>query len=209
MSVFLWSSYSFWGLQSFLLFFHKSPQPPSTDWLWVCVSVWVSCWVEPLWGQHAPVCKHSRVSLVVLGIAVCPYGRVSIWASYWLAIPSVSAPPSVFLGDSINFGLKVLWVGWCLYCFTGYMKHPLQVPYTQCNESQLSSPPLFLRSLSCSEDNPYLIIPFADFHSFSWPSNHLSWTFPQLSWILHASHYPLPLSSLLLSASYDYFILPL
>ena len=84
MSVFLWSSYSFWGLQSFLLFFHKSPQPPSTVWLWVCVSVWVSCWVEPLWGQHAPVCKHNRVSLVVLGIGACPWdgslvGLVITW----------------------------------------------------------------------------------------------------------------------------------
>jgi hypothetical protein len=30
--------------QSFPLYFHKSPQTPS----WVSVSVWVSCWVEPV-----------------------------------------------------------------------------------------------------------------------------------------------------------------
>jgi hypothetical protein len=41
---------------SFLLFFHKSPQPSSIVWLWVSVSVWLSCWVEPLRGQYAPVC---------------------------------------------------------------------------------------------------------------------------------------------------------
>jgi hypothetical protein len=39
------------GPQSFLLFFHKSPQAPSTVWPWVSASVWVSCWVEPLRWQ--------------------------------------------------------------------------------------------------------------------------------------------------------------
>jgi hypothetical protein len=28
-----------------------SPQGPSTVWLWVSASVWVSCWVKPLRGQ--------------------------------------------------------------------------------------------------------------------------------------------------------------
>jgi hypothetical protein len=42
---------------------------------------------------------------------------VSSWACYWLAIPSVSAPSPMpaFLVDRINFVLKVLWVGWCLW----------------------------------------------------------------------------------------------
>jgi hypothetical protein len=39
-------------------------------------------------------------------------GWASSWASYWLTIPSVTAPSPVpmFLVDRINFGLKVLWV---------------------------------------------------------------------------------------------------
>ncbi|EDL00034.1 mCG141415 [Mus musculus] len=47
-------------------------------------------------------------------------GWSSNWASYWLAIPSVSAPSLIpaFIVDRINFGLKVLWVGWCSYCPT-------------------------------------------------------------------------------------------
>ena len=36
--IFLWSSYPLWGLQSFLLYFHKGLQAPSTLWLWVYVS---------------------------------------------------------------------------------------------------------------------------------------------------------------------------
>jgi hypothetical protein len=46
---------------------------------------------------------------------------VSSWACYWLAIPSVSAYSSIpeLLIDRINFRLRVLWVGWCFYHFTG------------------------------------------------------------------------------------------
>ena len=48
-------------------------------------------------------------------------GWVSIWAGYWLVIPSVSAsyPVPAFLVDRIKFGLKVLWVGWCPYSSPG------------------------------------------------------------------------------------------
>ena len=38
------------------------------------VSVWVSGWVELLRGQHAPVCKNNRESLIILGIGACPLG---------------------------------------------------------------------------------------------------------------------------------------
>ena len=43
-------------------------------------------------------------------------GSISSWAGYWLAIPSLSVPSCVpaFPIDRLNFGLKVLWVGWCL-----------------------------------------------------------------------------------------------
>ena len=76
---------------------------------------------------------------------------VSSWAGYWLTIPLGSAlsPVPALLVDRINFGLKMLWVGWCLYNSTGFLSHyrrwPFQVPYPQCSESQLRSPPLILR----------------------------------------------------------------
>ena len=81
--IFLWSSYLLWGLQSFLLFFHKSPKIISSVWLCVCASVWVGFRVEPLRGQFAPVCKHNRVSLIVSRIGAC------LWdGSHVLATPS-------------------------------------------------------------------------------------------------------------------------
>ena len=49
--VFLWSSYSIWGPQSFPQLFHKFPKAPSTLWLWVSASVCISCWVEPSWSS--------------------------------------------------------------------------------------------------------------------------------------------------------------
>ena len=51
-----------------------------------------------------------------------PMGWVSSWASYWLTIPSVSAPslmPACFV-DRINLGLKVLSMGWCLSFYLGF-----------------------------------------------------------------------------------------
>jgi hypothetical protein len=91
-----WYSYLLQGLQSFLLLFHKSPQAPLTVWLWMSVSVWVSCWVEPLRGQHATVCNNKRVSLIVLGTGACPWdgtqvGPVIGWPNQ-LVVPSVSVP---------------------------------------------------------------------------------------------------------------------
>ena len=46
---------------------------------------------------------------------------VSNWADDWLAISSFFAlyPVLVLILDRINFGLKVLWVGLCLYCIIG------------------------------------------------------------------------------------------
>jgi hypothetical protein len=100
-------------------------------------------------------------------------GWISSWVSYWLAISSVSAPSPMpeFLIDRINFGLKILWVGWCFYHSTGgpawltYRRWTLQVPYPQCSESQLRSPALNLghlpysRSLTHPGDGPYLLTP--------------------------------------------------
>ena len=44
-------------------------------WLWVFVSVSVSCWVETLRGQlcYAPAYMHNIVSLIVSGIGSCSW----------------------------------------------------------------------------------------------------------------------------------------
>jgi len=65
-----------------LQFFNMSPQAPSTVWVWVSVSVWISCWVLSRRGQHAPVCKHNRVSSIVLEIGACPWD----WSQVGLVI---------------------------------------------------------------------------------------------------------------------------
>ena len=137
-----------------------------------------------------------------------PMGWVSSWVGYCLAQSSVSAPCSVpaFLVDRINFGLKVLCVSWCPYNATGFLpgfrRWPLQVPYPQCCESQLRSPPLILqllpspRSLSLSGDVPASSPPLvADFHSFSWPSGHPSCASPNQILNPHSPPMSLPMPS--------------
>ena len=37
----------------------------------------------------------------------------------WAFSQSLLQPLPAFLGDRINFGLKILWVGWSLYSFAG------------------------------------------------------------------------------------------
>jgi hypothetical protein len=117
--IFLWHFYPLQGLQS--LFFHKSPQAPSTIWLWVSAFVWVTCCLDPLRGQHAPLCKHIRLSLLVLGIGVCPWNGSKLGSVIgWLLSQSLLHLLWLhFFVDRINFGLTVLWVGWCLYNSTG------------------------------------------------------------------------------------------
>ena len=58
-----------------------------------------------------------------------PMRWVSSWAGYWLANPSISAssPVPAFLIDRRYFGLKVLWVDWCLYCSTGIPVKPFLI----------------------------------------------------------------------------------
>jgi uncharacterized membrane protein (DUF106 family) len=77
--------------------------------------------VEPLRGQVAPVCKHDRVSLIVLVIGACPWDGSQVGLVIGWPFPQSLLPPlsPAFLVDRIDFGLKVLWVGWYLYCSTG------------------------------------------------------------------------------------------
>ena len=66
------------------------------------------------WGTKYPWKELQRQS------SVLRKKESSFWAVYWLAIPLVSAPSLVpaFPLDRINFGLRVLKVCWCLYCFS-------------------------------------------------------------------------------------------
>ena len=41
------------------------------------------------------------------------------WLLVGQSLSLCSSPVPIFLVDRINFGLKFLWVGWCLYCSTG------------------------------------------------------------------------------------------
>jgi hypothetical protein len=125
--VFLGSPYALQGLQSFLLFFHKSPQAPSTVWLCVSASVWVSQWVEPLREQHAPVCKHNILSLIVSGIGACPWDGSQIG---WLLVDCslsfccihlhcISCRQDKFEVKSFVGGLVSLLLHWSFYLATG------------------------------------------------------------------------------------------
>ena len=74
----------------------------------------------------------------------------------------VFVPPLVpaFLVDRINFGLKVLWVGWCPYLSIGVPAWLQEVASLGSISPQLRSPPLILgclpyfRSLSSLGDAP-------------------------------------------------------
>ena len=71
---------------------------------------------------------------------------------------------------------------------SGLRKWSLQVPYSQCSESQLRSPPLILEHLPCPR--PGIVLEIAtttsplsavDFHSFAWPSGYFSCPSPDLT----------------------------
>jgi hypothetical protein len=80
---------------------------------------------------------------------------VSSWATYWLAIPSVSAllPLPALLSEykfwveSFVDGLLSLSLHWGSCLPTREERWPFQVSYLQCCESQLRSPPLILGHL--------------------------------------------------------------
>jgi hypothetical protein len=129
----------------------------------------------------------------------------------WLLIPHPTLPSLCFIPHACisyrhNFGLKYLWVGWCLDCslesLPGDSRWPFSVPYPQCSELQLRSPPFILacllypRSLSHPGNASHLLtLSVADFHTFSWPS-HLSFftppfPFPSLFLPVPSLHLPL------------------
>jgi hypothetical protein len=64
--------------------------------------------------------KHNRVSLRVSGIgAFCGMGLKLGQLLVGHSLSLCSIPVSAFLVDRINFGLKVLWVGWYIYSSIG------------------------------------------------------------------------------------------
>ena len=120
-------------------------------------------------------------------------GWVSSWAGYWLVILSVSAPYPVptFLVDRINFGLNVLWVGWCPYQYFGI--------------------PAWLQEVASSGSISQMLWVTAKvtlISSWAPPSSQvfvMSWRCPQSPQLI-SYKFTLPSNSLPPSASYDYFI---
>ena len=148
--IFMWNSYPFQGLQSLLLFFHKSLQTSSSVWLWVPISVWVTCCVEPLRGQHASVCKHTRVSWIVLGIGPCPWDGFPagpVLSGHLLSLSSIPWACYSYRQDKVWVESVVGWLGVSispLGFLSLYRRWPLKVPYPQCSWSQMRSPELIL-----------------------------------------------------------------
>ena len=112
---------------------------------------------------------------------------VSSCAGYWLTIPSASAPTLMvaFLVDRINFGLKVFWVGWCLYCFSrvpvslqGVISSGSISPMVTTTDSRAS----LLSQVSVSFRRwLHLLTPVNGRLSIiSWPSSHLFCSSPHL-----------------------------
>jgi hypothetical protein len=146
-------------------------------------------------------------------------GWVSSWAGYWLAIRSVSAPSLVpaFLVNRINFRLKVLSVGWCLYwssvaptrlqevAFSGSMSPVLWVTAKVTFIDSWTSH--FSQVSGTSSRWP--LAPSCRFHSFSWPSDHLSCLSPHLILNPHSPpyHLSLPVPSLYLPLTTILFFL--
>jgi hypothetical protein len=108
------------GPQSFYSF--VSPQIPSTVWLWVSASFWVSCYVDPLTGQYTPVYKHNRVSLTVLGIVFIPHGinlkLGQLLVGHFHSLCSIPIPPQLFV-ESFVGGLVSLSLHWDSCLATG------------------------------------------------------------------------------------------
>jgi hypothetical protein len=74
----------------------------------VSVSVCVSCWVEPLRGQYAPVCKHNRVSLIVLGIGLYPLQGYILPVGVDLIVNHWHSLPSPFPGSFSVLGMLIM-----------------------------------------------------------------------------------------------------
>jgi hypothetical protein len=70
-----------------------SPQATSALSLWVFASVWVSCWVEPPRWQYAPVWKHNKVLLMVLGIGISPWDESQVRPVIGCPFPQSLPPP--------------------------------------------------------------------------------------------------------------------
>jgi hypothetical protein len=69
--------------------------------------------------------------LIVLEYGACPWDGSQVEPVIVWPFPQSLIHPVVpaFLVDRINFGLKVLWVGWCLYCSTGIPAWLQEVAY--------------------------------------------------------------------------------
>jgi hypothetical protein len=78
------------------LLFQTLPQDYALPdiWLWDSASDSICCWMKPLRRQlcKVPVCKHSRVSLIIPGVGSFPRDGSQVGGSHWLIVSSISVP---------------------------------------------------------------------------------------------------------------------
>lgn len=111
----LWSSYLLWGCNPSS--YTSIRIPKLHPYLAVGVCICLESAAGSLRGQHAPVCKHNRVSFIVSGISACPWDGSQVGKVIGWPFPFPS-PTSAFLVDRISIRSKVLWVGCCPYLCT-------------------------------------------------------------------------------------------
>jgi hypothetical protein len=133
----------------------------------------------------------------VSGIGTCPWDESQVGPIIGWPFPPPFlplSPVSEFLVDKINIGLKVLYIGWYPYWCT---RVPDWLQEVACSGSispmlwvtamvtpiNSWAPPLFQDCHNLEMLPPYPIPQtpsVADFHSFLWPSGHLSCPSPHL-----------------------------
>ena len=122
--------------------------------------------MEPLREQHAPVCKHKRVSLCQGLVLAHEMGlQLGLLVGHCLSlysIPHTCIPcrQDKFWIESFVGELVSLLLHWRSFLHTGVVVFRFDIP--QCCKSQLRSHTLILpysRSLSPLGDAPYLLTP--------------------------------------------------
>ena len=126
---------------SSLFFFHKSLQAPSTLWLWVSSTVWLTFCVKPLTGQlsETPVSKHDRISINKSISYFClSKGLVWIWVGFTLPKSLIHPFITAYLIGRINLGSIALSVVY-------HERHSLRIIGIEGEGFQLQSPNFFFQ----------------------------------------------------------------
>jgi hypothetical protein len=123
------------------IFSHKSLQAPSTLWLWVSSTVWLTFCVKPLTGQlsETPVSKHDRISINKSISYFClSKGLVWIWVGFTLPKSLIHPFITAYLIGRINLGSIALSVVY-------HERHSLRIIGIEGEGFQLQSPNFFFQ----------------------------------------------------------------